>query len=65
MTVNLMNDLELYKSNSHLSLTSCVLYTYKVNSKIFKTVEGRSEIQTQAIYMYPLKLNTYIREDFY
>lgn len=63
MTVNLMNDLELYKSNSHLSLTSCVLYTYKVNSKIFKTVEGRSEIQTQAVY--PLKLNTYIREDFY
>lgn len=63
MTVNLMNDLELYKSNSHLSLTSCVLYTYKVNSKIFKTVDRRSEIQAQAIY--PLKLKTYIREDFY
>lgn len=63
MTVNLMNDLELYKSNSHLSLTSCVLYTYKVNSKIFKTVDGRSEIQAQAVY--PLKLKTYIREDFY
>lgn len=63
MTVNLMNYLKLYRSNLHLSLTSCVLYTYKVNSKIFKTVDGRSEIQAQAIY--PLKLKTYIREDFY
>lgn len=62
MTLNLINDLELYRVNLLLSLTSCVLYTYKVNGKIFKTVNRRSEIQTQAIYS--LKLKTYIREDF-
>lgn len=62
MTLNLVNDLELYRSNLLLSLTSWLLYTYKVNDNIFKTVYGGSEMQTQAIYSF--KLKTYIRKDF-
>lgn len=62
MTLNLVNDLELYRSNLLLSLTSCLLYTYKVNGNILKTVYKGSEMQTQAIYSF--KLKTYIREDF-
>lgn len=49
--LRISNDRELYKSNLHLSLTSCVLYTYKVKGKIFKTVptEGQKYKHKQYI----------------